>query len=141
MNKVIRIFIITIFTIICGTIFAQEKPSPGEQQHEMSSTTIKELDAFPELLHPLVYKAYPNKDFAAIKEALPRLVECAATVKNVNAPKNLIDRKKAYKTESRRLYKQLADLNKKKDKLSDEEFGKRFLEMHDTFEKVMEITR
>jgi len=142
MKNALYLMVVFAFLIGSSLTFSQEKSAPTEEKKSaMEMGGIKELDAFHELLHPLVHDAYPQKDFAAIKEALPNLIESATTLKSAKLPQSMSGKKKAFRTESKKLVTQLTQLNKKKDTLGDEEFGKRFMNMHDTFEKLMEMTK
>jgi hypothetical protein len=130
---------ITVLTLALsiGTSHAQEKPKAHPM--EAKGSTVKEVDSFHELLHPLVHEAYPNNDFASIRKALPGLITSAAALNKARLPKELSEKKEAYGRESKKLMKQLKQLNGKK--MPDEQFGKLFAEMHDTFENIMEIVR
>ncbi len=128
---------IVIFMIFVCASYAQEKPEPAKQQHEMPGVAVKEVDAFHELLHPLVHEAYPAKDFAAIKKGLPGLVDAAVSMKKASLPPKFAAKKNLYKKHSKKLHQQLTSMNKMKSKLTDDELGKRFMEMHDTFESIM----
>ena len=118
-----------------------EKPKEQKGQHEMEGTSVKELDAFHELLHPLVHDAYPKKDFETIKKGVPDLITSATVLTGVSLPKELSAKKSTFKKDAKKLVKQLKDLDKKGKALSDKEYGKKFMEMHDTFEKLMDMTR
>lgn len=128
---------IVIFMVIGYASYAQEKQEPAKQQHETQAVVVKELDAFHELLHPLVHEAYPAKDFAAIKKALPGLVDAAVSMKKASLPPKFAAKADIYKKHSKKLLQQLSTMNKMKAKLTDDELGKRFMEMHDTFESIM----
>lgn len=117
--------------------YAQEKSSSSEHTKETKSIVAKKLDEFHELLHPLVHEAYPKKDFAAIRKGLPGLVTAGIAVKKASLPKEMATKKNDFNKTSKKLVRQLTDLNKNKTKLSDEKFGEMFMEMHDTFEELM----
>ncbi len=102
---------------------------------------VAEVDDFHKVLHPLVHEAYPNKDFNAIRAGIPDLLAAANTMAKAVLPSDLAPKQKEYKNEVRRLVKQLKEMDKKKGKLSDDELGKKFMAMHDTFEKIMEIVQ
>lgn|ERR1041385_4740919 len=138
-----RSFYLTAIFILafCSTVYSQEKKDDGQEHHGMKASAVKELDEFHELLHPLVHEAYPNKDFEAIRKALPKLVESGMLLKKAALPKELASKKKAFTAKAKKLVKQLTELNKKKDTLSDDILGEKFMEMHDTFEELMDLTR
>ena len=139
--KQIRIVQIILLVLCCSVLYAQEEKATTEQKHEMEKTSVKELTTFHELLHPLVHEAYPAKDYGTIRKAIPDLIKSAAKIRTAKLPKEMKDKKKEFAGESKKLLKELKALDKKQNKLSDEQFAEQFMDMHDTFEKLMEITR
>ena len=130
--------LLSVAIILASTCsYAQETMDAAKKSHGSETMSVKELDAFHELLHPLVHEAYPNKDFSTIRKAIPDLIAAAKKLKIASLPEEL--KKKEFKKNSSKLLKELTALNKKKEKLTNEEFGKKFMEMHDTFENIMEL--
>ena len=104
---------------------------------------MKEINEFHELLHPLVHEAFPRNDMESIRKGLPGLIAAASAMKNASArtfPQEARSKRQKYERETKRLVKQLTDMNKKKKSLADEEFGAKFMQMHDTFEGIMKLT-
>lgn len=120
-------------------VYTQEKTETKEAGSDAHATKMVEVSKFHELLHPLVHDAYPDSNFSAIRKALPDLIAAAASIKNAKLPKELRSKKKEFRKISKSLLKQLETMNKRKAKLSDKELGDQFMEMHDTFEKMMEL--
>ena len=137
--RVHNIFTPLVLIVALAISYSQEKTDAAGNQEQTSS--VKELDAFHELLHPLVHDAYPNKDFATIKKALPGLIKGANMMRIAGLPKEFGVKAGKYKKASQKLIKQLTDLNRKKSKYGDDAFGKKFMEMHDTFESIMDLVR
>ena len=123
------------------TLYAQEKKEVPETKSKAATISVKGLDEFHELLHPLIHEAYPEKDFASIRKALPNLVKAAETMAKATLSKEMTPKKAEYRKESKKLVKQLKAMKDRKDRLSDEQLGKQFMEMHDTFEGIMEMTQ
>ena len=140
MIRSIHVSIALMLIFLCSVSHSQEKAKEAPEDHTMKASAVKELNEFHELLHPLVHEAYPNKDFAAIKKALPELIESGTLLKKATLPKELVSKKKAFMTEAKKLMKQLTEMNRKKDTISDEALGKKFMEMHTTFEKMMDMS-
>lgn len=132
---------LTILMLFRIGSFAQEKKDELPPAPPMGQIELKELDQFHELLHPLVHDAYPKKDFATIRTALPSLVKSATLVKNAKLPAELASKSKSYDKQSKKLLQQLTDMDKKKAKMSDKDLGKKFMEMHDTFEELMGLVK
>jgi hypothetical protein len=120
-----------------GTLSAQEKMAGRAM--EAKGSLVKEVDSFHELLHPLVHDAFPNNDFGAIRKALPALISSARSLAKAKLPKTMATKRDAYRRESKMLMKQLKELDGKK--MPEEQFGKLFSKMHDTFENIMELVR
>lgn len=144
MVRLIHYIFVLVFLFFISSLNAQEKMEKADEQkheHEIKPTTVKELDEFHDLLHPLVHDAYPNNDFTAIKKAMPDLIEEATELKKATLPKEFSAKKSAFRKEAKKLLKQLQELKKKEKTFSDETYGKKFMEMHDTFEKMMEMMK
>jgi len=137
MKRFMMIIGVMMLLLSTGGTYAQEKKA--EHKMEAKGSMVKEVDSFHELLHPLVHDAYPKKDFGSIRKALPDLISSARSLGKAKLPKELTAKREAYRKESKKLMKQLKDLDAKK--MPDEQFGKLFSEMHDTFENIMEIVR
>ena len=129
--------LIAILFILPSASFSQEHGKAGHEM-EKEKLTVKEVHDFHELLHPLVHEAYPAKDFKKIRTAIPDLLTSAKTIRNAELPKGLTGKTKFRQT-AEKLYKELSSLNRKKDMMSDDVFGERFMKMHDTFEKIMDM--
>ena len=144
MIRYVRNILILVLIVCASSVYAQEKMEQqheSKEAHEMKSASFKELDAFHELLHPLVHEAYPAKDFAAIKKGIPGLIKSAAALKTAALPKELSAKKTVFNKTAKKLLQQLNQLDKKKETWKDKEYGEKFMAMHDTFEKMIDMTR
>jgi len=131
--------ILTFALLYSPNLLAQEKSDTSAKHEHEEMGTVKEVDAFHELLHPLVHESYPKNDFATIRKAIPELLKSGKAMKSAKLPAELAAKKDAYAKISKKLVQELTDLNKKKDKLSDKEFGSKFMDMHDTFESIVDL--
>jgi hypothetical protein len=102
---------------------------------------VAEVDAFHKILHPFMHEAFPAKDFAKIREGLPALIEAAETMRAAQLPEELKSNQKQYRKLADKLLKQLKSMDKGKDTMKDVKFGKKFEEMHSTFEKINELVK
>jgi hypothetical protein len=102
---------------------------------------VAEVDAFHKVLHPLMHEAFPAKDFAKIREGLPGLIEAAETMRNARLPEELKAQQAKYRKLGDKLLKQLKAMDKGKDTMKEGKFGKKFEEMHDTFEKINDLVQ
>lgn len=126
----------TLFTGFTASYTQTKKESPDTARAK-APFRVEELDHFHKLLHPLIHDAYPNKDFTAIRKALPELVKSAEKMAKSTLPEGL--EKDQYRKKAGLLVKQLKAMNKQKGKMSDEKLGTDFMKMHDTFEGIMEL--
>ncbi len=109
------------------------------QDSSADTNRVREMDEFHKFLHPLIHDAYPNNDFTTIRNSLPNLVRLATKLSKASLPDKKTLKKSEFRKETKKLVKQLTMMNKKKDKLTDQQLGKQFMEMHDTFEGIMEM--
>ncbi len=136
--KITHIFIFIIGIIIgFKATNAQEKKEATDTAAAKSPVRVAELDQFHKLLHPLIHDAYPNKDFATIRKALPDLVQSAEIMAKATLPQGI--KEDQYRKKAQKLVKELKAMEKKKEKLSDKKLGKDFMKMHDTFEGIMQL--
>jgi hypothetical protein len=135
------IFIIVTIALFAGgtNLYPQGKQKVTDTSSAIRPGSVKEIDQFHTLLYPLIHNAYPNKDFASIRKGLPGLVKAAETMAKAKLPAKKSIKKPEYKKETGKLIKLLKTMNKGKEQMSDEQLGKKFMEMHDMFEGIMEM--
>lgn len=135
----------TMFGIALALIFAvsglavgQDKPAEAKEQasHKLP---LKQLEVFHDVLHPLVHDAYPNNDFDAIREKLDVLLEKAMAIDKAKLPRKYSGVKTEFKKQSALLVTQLEGMVKAASKIDDEFLGVQFVEMHETFERMIGI--
>lgn len=71
---------------------AAEPEAKAEISHEELSAAVPELNGLHEVVYPLWHTAYPEKDYAMIKELLPQVEELAAKVYGAALPGILRDK-------------------------------------------------
>lgn len=140
-----------IVTMIACGFLALGLPSRGIAQDAVQSgkdagtqkeraVTIQEVEAFHELLHPLVHQALPGRDAEAIRKGLPGLLAAAAAIQRADVPRTMAKRN-AFRKEAKVLQRQVEKLNKSKGRISDDELFRRFEAMHETFEALSAMAR
>ena len=128
--------------IFCSTLLvAQEKAEDSRKEAKPHEFALKELDIFHEALHPLVHEALPNKDYTAIRAGLEDLLTKAKAIEKARLPRKFASRRKEFQKQSKLLVSQLADMNEVKDKVDGDTLGKKFNDMHETFETLVELVR
>jgi hypothetical protein len=146
MKRMITI-VLLLFICLWSQAPAQESPAPAHQhelkqgqptvEEEGKETTIPELEAFHESLHPLVHDLMPANDLAGVRAKLPDLLKSAKAVAAAKLPAGLAAGEKQYRKAGKQLVAQVGKLQKTKD---DKAFEKLFDEMHMTFEHMMEMS-
>ncbi|MFA9453349.1 MAG: hypothetical protein ACERK6_05470 [Candidatus Aminicenantaceae bacterium] len=103
MNKRLHLFLI-LFTALAVVLSvscqdkteddqaAAEPETKAEIGQEELSAAVPELSALHEVVYPLWHTAYPEKDYAMIKELLPQVEELAAKVYGAALPGILRDK-------------------------------------------------
>jgi hypothetical protein len=103
--------------------------------------TLKELDTFHEILHPLVHESYPKGDYATICSHLDTLLQSAMALEKAKLPKRLKGVRKEFVAQSKVLTGEVKELLTLSDKVDDTIFGEKFNDMHETFEHLAELLR
>ena len=84
----------------------------GALQTEETESTVKELSEFHEIIYPIWHTAYPEKDYAALREYVPEVNQLAKNVFNAKLPGILRDKKAKWDEELEHLKKAVEDYNK-----------------------------
>jgi hypothetical protein len=85
-----------LFLLIFIQIFGY---SYGQTEHQVSETSssVPELFAFHDVIYPMWHTAYPDKDYAMLKELLPKIIEGAEKIQNAKLPGILRDKENVWK--------------------------------------------
>jgi hypothetical protein len=81
-------------------------------QTEETESTVKELSDFHEIIYPIWHTAYPEKDYAALREYVPEVNRLAKNVFNAKLPGILRDKKAKWDEGLEQLKKAVEDYNK-----------------------------
>lgn len=102
MNKRLHLFLIlfaalaVVLSVSCQKLTENDQAAEPEAEAEISHTelsaAVPELSALHEVVYPLWHTAYPEKDYAMIKELLPQVEELAAKVYGAVLPGILRDK-------------------------------------------------
>ena len=98
-KRCMLLYLLGACLLIPATVFSQEKTDSAEHV-----TTVPELDAFHDVIHPMWHDAYPEKDIAALKGFVPQLIEHMEALNKAELPVALKDKETEWK-------KQLLELN------------------------------
>jgi len=110
-------------------------------QTEETESTVKELSDFHEIIYPIWHTAYPEKDYAALREYVPEVNRLAKNVFNAKLPGILRDKKTKWDDGLEQLKKAVEDYNK----AAAEEDNQALLDaaeaMHAKFEMMVRLIR
>ena len=143
-----RVSILTILfmtgSLLCASACIGES-SPQEKKEAKAEITQEELKAaVPELMelhevvYPLWHSAYPEKDYALIKELLPQAESLTAKLDAAKLPGILRDKQKAWDQGKEFLKSALNNLKKAAEANDEEEMLKQLEAFHTGFENQSE---
>jgi hypothetical protein len=139
--KKLTLLIMLALSILTSRMLAQDSTKVPNQKESMPKIALKELEDFHHQLHPLVHEAYPNKNYAAMRTAMPELLNAGKKVEKAKLPKEFSSHRNEFTKHSRTLVKQLQALVKKSKTLTEEQYGEKFMEMHETFEALANLLK
>ena len=138
-----KTMLIILVSVVLNSVslVAQEKAEDSKKATKPHEFVLKELDVFHVALHPLVHEALPNSDYSTIRAGLEDLLMKAKAIEKARLPKKFTSRRKEFQKQSKLLVTQLADMNEVKDKVDGDTLGKKFNDMHETFETLVELLK
>ena len=86
--------------------------SPSSFQTEETESRVEELSEFHEIIYPIWHTAYPEKDYAALREFVPEVNRLAKNVFNAKLPGILRDKKAKWDEGLAQLKRAVEDYNK-----------------------------
>ncbi len=93
MKNTINLFLIIIF-LISFQLFSQE-----DQHSSEIDSSVPELFEFHEVIYPIWHTAYPEKDYAMLKEMVPEVNSGAEKIYSAPLPGILRDKKEEWDKE------------------------------------------
>jgi hypothetical protein len=106
-------------------------------QHGFS---VKQYEAFHDVLHPLQHEALPNNDFKQIRAKSRLLVKRGNAIINLGIPRGTSKDKRAeFRAEMRKFSKALARFNTDARKGTDNQLKTSYSAVHDTFEMLASL--
>ncbi len=109
MKKIFYLFPLLIFFLLLGPICLSASSSI---QAEETDSSVKELSEFHEIIYPIWHTAYPEKDYAALREYVPEVNRLAKNVFEAKLPGILRDKQAKWDEGLEQLKKAVEDYNK-----------------------------
>jgi len=92
-KKLLTFFLLALLALSPG-LFPQMNPSPSAQETDSS---VPELAAFHDIIFPIWHTAYPQKDYAALRQFVPEVNSLAAKIFGAKLPGILRDKEPKWK--------------------------------------------
>jgi hypothetical protein len=118
-----------------------EPEAAAEISQEEITAAVPELSDLHEVIYPLWHTAYPEKDYALIKELLPQAEELADKVDKATLPGILRDKQADWETGKANLKTTLQDLKSAAETDNQEEMLKQTEAFHSAFERMVRTIR
>lgn len=129
---------ILFFLLFFGQLnLAASTPSQAEE----TESTIKELSDFHEIIYPIWHTAYPEKDYAALREYVPEVNRLAKNLFDAKLPGILRDKKAKWDEALVQLKKTVEDYNKAAESGNDQALLDCAESLHAKFEMMVRIIR
>jgi hypothetical protein len=137
------IFVIALLIVCSGkeTEEAVVEEKKAEITQEELTAAVPALNDLHEAVYPLWHTAYPEKDFALIKELIPRLNELATKVDEAELPGILRDKQEAWDEGKAFMKSVLQKLQEAGDVDDEEGMLKQAEDFHTAFEKLVRLIR
>ncbi len=136
MNKSLFQIILLIYLAITINLTAQETHQPGETE-----SNVPELSAFHEVMYPIWHTAYPDKDYAALRNYVDEINTLAEKIYAAELPGILRDKKEKWDEGVEEFKKSVVDYNEKAAGDDDAALLKAAEEMHTKYEMLVRIIR
>ncbi len=138
--------IAVLFSVSCkGQKTEEQAAAVPEAKAEISqkelSAAVPELSDLHEVIYPLWHTAYPEKDYAMIKELLPQAEELAAKVYEVSLPGILRDKQADWDSGIANLKTTLQDMKAAVEADDQEAMLKQTEAFHSAYEKMVRTIR
>ncbi len=110
-------------------------------QKEETESRVEELSAFHEIIYPIWHTAYPEKDYAALREYVPEVNRLAKNLFEAKLPGILRDKKAKWDEGMEQLKKAVEDYNKAAAGKDDQALLDAAEALHAKFEMMVRLIR
>jgi hypothetical protein len=144
------LFILCVAVGLCSLTACQKQqeeaaPEPEKATAEISqeelTAAVPELSALHEIIYPLWHTAYPDKDYAMIKELLPQADELFEALDKAELPGILRDKMSVWDQGKANLKDTLTSLHEAADSDNQEEMLKQTEAFHSAYEVLVRTIR
>jgi hypothetical protein len=138
MTRRFTIFVVLSLSFLLGSI---SLTASGSGQTEETESRVEELSAFHEIIYPIWHTAYPEKDYAALREYVPEVNRLAKNLFDAKLPGILRDKKAKWDEGMEQLKKTVEDYNKAAAGKDDQALLDAAEALHAKFEMMVRLIR
>jgi len=132
------IFVVLFLLLLLGPISLS---ASGPVQTEETESRVEELSEFHEIIYPIWHTAYPEKDYAALREYVPEVNRLAKNLFDAKLPGILRDKKTKWDEGMGQLKKAVEDYNKAATGKDDQALLDAAEVLHAKFEMMVRLIR
>ena len=138
-NKKIPILISILFTVfIFSSLLAQPQTNP-QKTTEMSKPRLEGLEKFHDILAPVWHTAYPDKNYQAIRDAVPAFKEKMEVINKAEFPGFFREKKGDFEKKREALSNAVLTLREKSKGNDNEALLKATENLHTAYEQLVRI--
>lgn len=138
--KATTILILILSLLVIFSCGEKKKVSP-EISHEELTAAVPELSDLHEAVYPLWHEAFPNKDYAQIRQLLPELDSLTAKIEIAELPGILQDKQEKWEAGKEKLVTNLKKLHEAADTDNKEEMLNQTEAFHANYEGLVRTIR
>lgn len=142
-NKRFRLFVLSLFLMLALFLILgpTHLPASGPSQTEETESRVAELSDFHEIIYPIWHTAYPEKDYAALREYVTEVNRLAKNLFEAKLPGILRDKKAKWDEGMAQMKKAVEDYNKAASAEDDRALLDAAEALHAKFEMMVRIIR
>ena len=143
MNKRFPLMALSLFVMLALFLMLgpTRLPASGTSQTEETESRVAELSDFHEIIYPIWHTAYPEKDYAALREYVPEVNRMAKKLFEAKLPGILRDKKAKWDEGIAQMKKAVEDFNKAASAEDDQALLDAAEALHAKFEMMVRIIR
>jgi len=135
-KKVAFLSFLLVSFFVVSSVLAQT-PAGTQQTTGMSKPRLQGLAEFHEVLQPIWHTAYAEKDYQAIRDAVPKFKEKMAVIQKAELPGFYRDKKDDYEKKREALANAVLDLEEKSKGTDNEALLKATENLHSAYEQLV----
>jgi hypothetical protein len=137
-KKVMFLSFLLVSFVAVSSVLAQTTASTPQTQ-EMKKPSLEGLREFHDVVYPVWHVAYPEKDYQAIRDAVPEFKEKMEVIEKAELPGFYREKKDDYEKKREALAKAVLDLEEKSKGTDNEALLKAAENLHSAYEQLVRV--